>query len=483
MRIYGLVFLFCLLTLRLSAQITASTPNLVEIPAGKSYFPEDELNFVDSLAGVEQGLPTAFMIDPQIVQKRLAGLQQRIPLNYNLQTHQFVEYFAFKKAEFTQRMVEKRDAYFPLYEKYLKQYNLPEELKYLSLIESGLEPKALSNKGAGGLWQFMPYTARGDFGLRVDAYIDERFDAEKATEAACKYLAQLYRIFGDWHLALAAYNTGPGNVKRAIRKCGKSDFWGIYNCLPKQTRAYVPQFIAMNYMMNYHADHSIHAEKWTKLIPSDTIHVKGYLNLALMNRLATISTDTFRVLNPHVLSAILPADARKTILRLPANKLAYFHANRSAILDSASFVGQNDSLAIQFVDRLVKKTIKVKRGQDIYDIARLVDVSVFELKRVNHLRSNRLKKGRRIVYYTRIREKLPMKPSLFESPKDSARVAVQTTPKSTKRKQIKYYKVRSGDTLSEIAEKHNGLTVAKLKKLNKMRSKVILRPGMRLRIS
>jgi membrane-bound lytic murein transglycosylase D len=239
----------------------------------------------------------------------------------------------------------------------------------------------------------------------------------------------------------------------------------------------------MNYMMNYHADHAIHAEKWTKLIPSDTINVKGYLNLALMNRLASISTDTFRVLNPHVLSAILPADARKTILRLPANKLAYFHANRSAILDSASFVGQNDSLAIQFVDRLVKKTIKVKRGQDIYDIARLVDVSVFELKRVNHLRSNRLKKGRRIVYYTRIREKLPMKPSLFESPKDSARVAVQTTPKSTKRKQIKYYKVRSGDTLSEIAEKHNGLTVAKLKKLNKMRSQVILRPGMRLRIS
>ncbi|MEY3647041.1 MAG: hypothetical protein RL127_1749, partial [Bacteroidota bacterium] len=136
----------------------------------------------------------------------------------------------------------------------------PEELKYLSLIESGLEPKALSNKGAGGLWQFMPYTARGDFGMRVDSFVDERFDVEKATEAACKYLGQLYRIFGDWHLALAAYNTGPGNVKRAIRKCGKSDFWDIYNCLPKQTRAYVPQFIAMNYMMNYNWDHAIHAQ-------------------------------------------------------------------------------------------------------------------------------------------------------------------------------------------------------------------------------
>jgi membrane-bound lytic murein transglycosylase D len=348
----GLVVMFCLLTLRISAQITASTPNPTEAPAAKSsYFPADELNFVDSLANVEQGLPTALMIDPQIVQKRLAGLQQRIPLNYNLQTHQFVEYFAFKKAEFTQRMLEKRDTYFPIYEKYLKQYNLPEELKYLSLIESGLEPKALSNKGAGGLWQFMPYTARGDFGMRVDSFVDERFDVEKATEAACKYLGQLYRIFGDWHLALAAYNTGPGNVKRAIRKCGKSDFWGIYNCLPKQTRAYVPQFIAMNYMMNYNWDHAIHAEKYHQVIPSDTVHVKGYLNLALMNRLATISNDTFRVLNPHVLSAILPADVRKIILRIPKDKLAYFQANRSAILDSASYVGVKDSLAVQYVDR------------------------------------------------------------------------------------------------------------------------------------
>jgi membrane-bound lytic murein transglycosylase D len=477
----GLVVLFCLLTLRISAQITASTPNPTEAPAAKSsYFPADELNFVDSLANVEQGLPTALMIDPQIVQKRLAGLQQRIPLNYNLQTHQFVEYFAFKKAEFTQRMLEKRDTYFPIYEKYLKQYNLPEELKYLSLIESGLEPKALSNKGAGGLWQFMPYTARGDFGMRVDSFVDERFDVEKATEAACKYLGQLYRIFGDWHLALAAYNTGPGNVKRAIRKCGKSDFWGIYNCLPKQTRAYVPQFIAMNYMMNYNWDHAIHAEKYHQVIPSDTVHVKGYLNLALMNRLATISNDTFRVLNPHVLSAILPADVRKIILRIPKDKLAYFQANRSAILDSASYVGVKDSLAVQYVDRLVKKTIKVKRGQDIYDIARIIDVSVFELKRLNHLRSNRLKKGKRIVYYTRVREKVNLAVGGISAEVDSVKVVER---KPTGKKHIKYYKVRSGDTLSEIADRHHGLSVEKIRKLNHLRSKVILRPGMRLRIS
>jgi membrane-bound lytic murein transglycosylase D len=480
MKQLSLVVLFCLFALRISAQITASTSYPQEVNAGKSYFPSDELNFADSLANVEQGLPTALMIDPLLVQKRLASLQQRIPLNYNLQTHQFVEYFAFKKAEFTKRMLEKRDTYFPIYEKYLKQYNLPDELKYLSLIESGLEPKALSNKGAAGLWQFMPYTARGDFGMRVDSFVDERFDVEKATEAACKYLSQLHRIFGDWHMALAAYNTGPGNVKRAIRKCGKSDFWGIYNCLPKQTRAYVPQFIAMTYMMNYNWDHSIQAEKYHQVIPSDTIHVKGYLNLALLNRLASISNDTFRVLNPHVLAAILPADVRKIIIRIPKDKVAYFQANRLSILDSAGYVSRSDSLAFQFVDRLVKKTITVKRGQNLYDIARIVGTSVAELKRVNHLRSNRLKKGKRIAYYTRIREKVNLASSSFDAPNDSIPVVVR---KPAAKKQIRYYKVRSGDTLSDIAERHNGLTVEKLKKINHLRSKAILRPGMRLRIS
>ncbi|MEY3854458.1 MAG: hypothetical protein RIS68_472, partial [Bacteroidota bacterium] len=209
------------------------------------YLPSDDQSAIDSLARIEQGIPTALMIDPLLIQQRLKSIEGRIPLVYNVHSHQFVEYFAFKKAAFTQRMLEKRDLYFPLYEKYLKLYNLPDELKYLSLIESGLETKALSNKGAGGLWQFMPYTARGDFGLRVDSFVDERFDPERATEAACKYMRQLYRIFGDWHMVLAAYNTGPGNVKRAIRKCGANNFWGIYNCLPSQTRNYVPQYIAI----------------------------------------------------------------------------------------------------------------------------------------------------------------------------------------------------------------------------------------------
>lgn len=480
--IKGYVILGSLLILKLSVfgQITGSQPVLQEANAPKIYFPTDDLVAIDSLALVEQGQPTAFMIDPSMVSSRLKVLQNQIPLTYNIQTQQFVEYFAFRKAEFTQRMLEKRDLYFPLYEKYLKLYNLPDELKYLSLIESGLEPRALSNKGAGGLWQFMPYTARGDFGLRVDGFVDERFDPEKATEAACKYLKQLYRIFGDWHLALAAYNTGPGNVKRAIRKCGKNDFWGIYACLPKQTRAYVPQFIAMDYMMNFHADHAIHAEKWAKKISFDTIQVKGYLNLKRLQFFTNIIPDTFRAINPHLVGQSLPKDNRSVIIHIPSSRMALFVANRQAILDSAAYLNelQVDSISRLFTEKLVKRRYNVKRSQSLSDLARILQVSALELKHLNRLKSNRIKRGKQIFYYARVREQVMQKTL------DGNAVVELPAAKSVKPKaKIRYHKVRLGDTLSDIAERYQGLTVVKLKKLNRMRASTILRPGMRLRIS
>ena len=161
----------------------------------------------------------------ELVRERLKRLEKTIPLTYNEFTHEFVEFFAFRKPSFTKTMLEKRSVYLPLFEEYLRKYNLPDELKYLSMIESGLNPKAISYAKAGGLWQFMPRTATLDFGLRMDQYVDERLDPIKSTEAACRYMTQLYRIFGDWELVLAAYNTGPGNVKRAQKRSGRTGFW------------------------------------------------------------------------------------------------------------------------------------------------------------------------------------------------------------------------------------------------------------------
>jgi membrane-bound lytic murein transglycosylase D len=458
----------------------------------RAFLPNIDRKFVDSLARIEQGVPTSLMIDPSLIQNRFKSIQNVIPLIYNQYSHQYVEYFAFKKAAFTQHMLEKRDLYFPLYEKYLKQYGLPDELKYLSLIESGLETKALSLKGAGGLWQFMPYTARGDFGLRVDSFVDERFDPERATEAACKYMRQLYRIFGDWHMVLAAYNTGPGNVKRAIRKCGATNFWGIYNCLPSQTRNYVPQYIAITYMMNFHWDHQIQAQEWARHMPSDTVHVNGYLNLNVLSSLACFSIDTFRVLNPHILSNTIPASHQRIIMRIPSQKYAFFKENRQKILDSAAYFGPRsigrDSLGVQPVEQWVKKKHVVRKGENIYEVARRVDVSVFELKRINHLRSNRIRKGKTLYYF--VKEWVMPKIQVASSDtlkKEGLISGIKSEISNSKKtgkvsKKSQYYKVKNGDTLSEIADKYPGLTVDKIKKLNRLRSKPI-QPGMRLRIS
>ena len=416
-----------------------------------AYQPAYDFKQIDSLAKVEPGSSDGLKIDPSLIRDRLSKLENEIPLHYNFVTHQFVEIFAFRKASFTKKMLERKDIYFPLYEKYLKKYGLPDELKYLSLIESGLENKAKSNKGAGGLWQFMPYTARGGFGLRVDQYIDERFDAERATDAACRYLKQLYTIFGDWHLALAAYNTGPGNVKRAIRKCGASDFWGIYACLPKETRAYVPQFIAMTYMMNFHWDHSIQPVNWVIDIPKDSIMVSGYLNLSILTKLTGFSLDTLKKLNPHILSHFLPSNTKNVNLHIPKSKFDYFTKNRTSILDSARSTGkvkledsddEDDSTEVDEENEVEKVPIstskrfsyKVRSGDNLSSVARKVGVSVSALKKANRLRSSKLKKGQVLVYYKVVSSKTRYSKSSSKRSKYSSRKKYSKRKKTSKKK-------------------------------------------------
>ncbi len=489
-----ILWVLCLFCLPVWGQITASTPPVQEPININKYLPKEDFEFLKSQSLSDQGMPSAFTIDPAIISDRLAKLQNQIPLVYNQSTHKFVEFFAFKRADFTRRMLERRDVYFPLYDKYLKKYNLPDELKYLSLIESGLETKAMSKVGAGGLWQFMPYTARGGFGMRVDGAVDERFDPEKATEAACQYLKQLYGIFGDWHLALAAYNTGPGNVKRAIRKCGKNDFWGIYACLPQQTREYVPKFIAMDYIMNYHWEHSILADKWLKKIPVDTIQVRGYLDLNHFKKFAKIPADVFKEVNPHLVSSSLPDDNRSVAIYIPSNVFPYVRDNRRAILDSSGNVPrvQGDSLAQPLVEKLVRRSYKVKKGQSLKTIASILGVNLADLKKINRLRSNKVKKGKKLYYFVRVKvqDKYEEKEEEDDEEEqvannDEKEVKSVSTKKKVKSKKAKarYHKVRAGDTLSEIADRYPGLTVSKLKKLNHLRSSTNLRLGQRLRIN
>jgi membrane-bound lytic murein transglycosylase D len=467
-------------------------------------------------------LEQTWLIDPALVQPRLQALQKEIQLTYNPTTHQFVEYFAFRKPSFTKTMLERKGVYFPLYEKYLKKYGLPDELKYLSLIESGLNPKVISRAGAGGLWQFMPKTARVDFGLRIDEYVDERFDPEKATEAACKYMRQLYRIFGDWQLVLAAYNTGPGNVRRAIRRCnGGQTFWAIYDCLPRETRGYVPQYIGILYMMNHADSHDIFGETFETAIAHDTIQVNSYMDLDRLASLSNISLEDIQKLNPHILTHILPGYTRNFALRLPKDNLAYFNSKRQMILDSATKMPSYNTIDLpqQVTETVVassdekpiiittpvmtaatisaepkmvveqeiveddiedvvinkkpkKKYYIVRKKDNLTEIAEKFDVEVYDIKVWNHLHKSTIQPGQKLVIY-----KETAVTSQIKYARSNAR-----EKEAVKKGKTRFYSVQSGDTLWNISQRYGGISIDKLKKLNGIKGNVV-KAGMKIRVS
>lgn len=462
------------------------------------------------------------LVPGELIQERFALLQKKIPLVYHKVSHQFVEYFIYTKPDFTRRMMEDKNLFFPIYEKTLAKHNMPDELKYLSMIESGLNPRILSRAGAGGLWQFMRATGR-EFGLRQDAYVDERFDPEKSTEAACRYLRQLYNIFGDWEMALASYNAGPGNVKRAMRRSGGSTFWSVYDALPKETRGYVPQFVAMLYMMHYGGDHGIVAQNTQFPTVADTIQVNGYLNLATFASLSGVTMEEIQKLNPQIINTILPDYTRNFALKVPAEKFAVMKPNRLAILDSASKRAVSEVMLASLDEeegesRYISKNLThtVRSGETLSSVANRYKVSINEVKRWNRMRSTKLKRGQRltIVRQVRVAPKPVARPEteakvvlaknttapttevadttteaseelIAEESADEADVEIKTV-KVTKTKVAVAAKavthvVRRGDNLTAIGRQHR-VTVDELKEWNDLESGN-LQPGQKLVVS
>ncbi|GAB3490176.1 lytic transglycosylase domain-containing protein [Spirosoma knui] len=483
-------------------------------------------------------------VNDSLLRERLAKLQKTIPLNYHKAVQAYVDYFTFRKASSTKLMLERIPLFFPLYEKMFAQYGLPEELKFLSIVESALNPRAISHAGAGGLWQFMPGTGR-DMRLYQDDYIDERMDPVKATEAACKYLRDLYNIFGDWELAMAAYNCGPGAVKRAMRRSGGDSFYTIYDALPKETRGYVPQFVAFTYLMHYANDHGIFAENYEYPIPHDTIQVTGYFNLETFAKHSTMPLADLQKMNPAVTTTILPEYTNRYPLRVPREQFPYFASRRRAIMDSASRLPVamphilfahaedirygNDSVDIwaelgknplahitleetptevvasskgvdkqaRLVSQLAiaepapepqddietvvsrkprKQTYVVKRGDNLGDIANRFNVELYDLKRWNHIRSSRIERGQKLVILKEVAETRTERLADQRSPKAEKKAESLT---KTKRYKPRYHRVQNGDTLWNIAQRYDGLTIDQLKKMNNIRGNA-LRPGQKL---
>ncbi|NBP68623.1 MAG: LysM peptidoglycan-binding domain-containing protein [Cytophagia bacterium] len=400
--------------------------------------------------------------DPLVIADRLSCIEKTIPLRYNEKIHGFINYFTVKDRAYTRMIIQRMNLYFPLFEKYLAEYNLPDELKYLAIIESGLNPRAISRARAVGLWQFMSATGRY-FGLHIDWYIDERMDPEKSTRAACQYLKQLYGMFGDWELALAAYNSGPGNVKRAIRKAGyKKSFWDIYPYVPRETRSYVPQFIAITYTMNYLSEHNFIMDEQEAFPLSDTLRIKKYLHLPTLAKLTETCMDDIIKLNPSIQHNALPDLSKPYTLHLPTYTLKALNNNRTAILDSASVVGKKD------LELLARNASGSTYGDVLGSIAIRHNVKVADLKKWNNLSSNTIRTGQRLNIW--------LKPSAFAAVSATvaqANISNQPLPDS------KTYTVQPGDTLWSISQKFQGLTIDKIKSLNKLTGSKI-QPGQKL---
>jgi len=410
------------------------------------------------------------------VEERIENIESLVPLHFNTTVKAFVDYFTVKDRDYTRGVLGRMHLYFPIFEKYFKKYNIPDEIKYLSIIESALNPTARSRVGAVGLWQFMPETGRL-FGLDIDWYIDERMDPEKSTEAACKYLNELYHYFNDWELVLAAYNAGPGKVRRAIRRSGyKKTFWEIYRYLPRETRSYVPQFVAIMYAANYAIEHNFYIEDHKDYLPeSDTIMVNDFLYFKTFADLTGICPEDLERLNPKIRRMAVPENTRNFVLKIPAYIKEDFSLNRKYILDSAKNAGKDE------LEYLARNTVGstygrdkmihvVRSGEVLGVIAEKYKVRLADLKTWNNLTSNMIRINQKLIvwvnndYYNNIKN---------VTAKNEPQELTQPIPDS------KIHMVQPGDSLWKISRQYEGLTIEKIMKLNKLKSNKII-PGQKL---
>ena len=400
---------------------------------------------------------------PELISSRLSCIEQTIPLKNNRTVQAFIQYFTVRDREYSKAMLRRENLYFPVFEKYLAKYNLPDELKYLSIIESGLNPRAVSRAKAVGLWQFMHYTGK-HYGLNTDWYWDDRMDVEKSTEAACRLLSDLYKIFKDWELALAAYNSGPGTVLKANRKTGyKNDFWELYPYLPRETRSYVPQFIAIVYTMKYAELHNLFEPFSEEYPPLDTIKVNTYLNLQTLANLTGSCLEEIQFLNPALKTKAIPSNGKWHTIRIPLLAKENLSLNRTLILDSARKSGKSDFEQSIPSAEPGKELLYylVKSGDGLGVIASRYGVKQSDLIIWNNLPSTGLiHPGQRLKVWVKSTSTSVAKPVKVGAPPD-------------------VYIVQPGDSLWDISRKFEGLSIEKIKTLNSLDGNTI-KPGQRL---
>lgn len=369
-------------------------------------------------------------VSDEVYIKRLRALPVTIEMPFNSVVKTYIEMYTQRRRTLVEEMLGMSLYYMPIFEQALEKEGLPLELKYLPVIESALNPDAVSRVGATGLWQFMISTAKG-LGLEVNSLVDERRDPYRASEKAAVYLKNLYNIYHDWSLVIAAYNCGPGNVNKALRRAGDSgkDFWAIYPYLPKETRGYVPAFIAANYVMTYFKNHNISPSLAKKPLLTDTIAVNQRINFNQISKVLNMPIDELRVLNPQFRRDVIPGDTHSYSLCLPTHQVYSFIMSKDSILnyrtdlygrrdvvEPATITDSKDIQGVEGVDftyetQTVTKWHKVRRGETLAKIAGKYGVTSSSIKRANGLRKSSVKRGQSLKIVTTQRVKVPIEKS------------------------------------------------------------------------
>jgi membrane-bound lytic murein transglycosylase D len=455
------------------------------------------------------GYSDAVVAGDAVYVERLSKMDNIIELPYNEVVRRCIDLYVDRKRSIVEYMLGLENFYFPMIEQALDANDMPHELKYLTIVESALNPTAVSRAGATGLWQFMLGTGK-QYNLEINSLVDERRDPLKATSAACAYLKDLYRIYGDWNLAIAAYNCGPGNVNKAIRRAGgATDYWKIYPYLPKETRTYVPLFIAANYVMNYYASHQLYPVQTNLPIATDTVMVNQSIHFDQIAEVLNMDKELIRALNPQYKRDIVPGNSQPRAIKLPVLQAYAFvekedviaNYRKDELFSNRMYVGDNSTANLE------KLIHKVRKGETIRSIESKYGVSAASIRKWNGLKSSKLVAGKRLTIYvdnggyasaptptptpkyTAASNNLQQESNTIASTEPApsgsevrtaaeiaasymARLNQTSTAQTTSQSNAEYgrYKVQSGDSFYSIAKKFPGYSEKDLMKINQMSS-------------
>jgi len=426
---------------------------------------------------VDYELPT------ELLKSRLEAMNAKSPFNiqYNQGLENVIKSFLKNRKKSFERIMAISEYYFPMFEETFAKQNIPLEIKYLAIVESALNPKAVSKMGATGLWQFMYHTGK-QYNLKIDSYIDERSDPLKATAAAAQYMSNMFAIFGDWELVLASYNSGPGNVSKAIRRSGgQQNFWSIKQNLPKETQGYVPAFLATMYLYEYHNEHGIKPNRAiVQHFATDTVMIKKQMSFKQISDLLDVPVSQLQLLNPSYKLNVIPTyNDENHYLRLPKDKIGVFVSNEDKVyayiqheLDSKNTTPiKNTTTAVASVEKptypigSTTQYYKVKQGDNLSSIATQYNVDISDLKKWNKLNSNSISYGK-ILTIIAPEKNTTVALAKTEKIKKDVKADTLITNKNSN------YVVQKGDNLNSIAQE-NDVTVAQIKEWNKLTGNTI----------